>query len=84
MELWPEKQGEIVARGATTQLVRVYLGRDPRTGPRKYHTRPFDIGRPSPKVLAVVTDSFSMARSLLEAVLRRYPRGKAWRGTPLI
>jgi hypothetical protein len=33
-----------------------------------------DIGRLSPKVLAAITDSVSMARSLLEAVLRRYPR----------
>jgi hypothetical protein len=33
-----------------------------------------DIGRPSPKVLAAITDSVSLARSLLEAVLRRYPR----------
>jgi hypothetical protein len=34
-----------------------------------------DIGRPSPKILAAVTDSVTMARSLLEAVLCRYPRG---------
>jgi hypothetical protein len=33
-----------------------------------------DIGRPSPKVLAAITDSVSMARSLLEAVPRRYRR----------
>jgi hypothetical protein len=29
------KGGQIVARGASTWLVRVYLGRDPQT--RKYH-----------------------------------------------
>jgi hypothetical protein len=38
-----------------------------------------DIGRPSPKILAAITDSVAMARSLLEAVIRRYPRaGIAW------
>jgi hypothetical protein len=29
--------GQIVARGASTWLVRVSLGRDPQTGARKYH-----------------------------------------------
>jgi hypothetical protein len=29
------KAGQIVARGASTWLVRVYLGRDPQTGTRK-------------------------------------------------
>ena len=37
VSLWPEKQ--IVARGASTWLVRVYLGRDPQTGTRKYHNQ---------------------------------------------
>jgi hypothetical protein len=35
-----------------------------------------DIGRPSPKILSVITDSVTLARELLEAVLRRYPQ---WR-----
>ena len=30
------KAGLIIARGASTWLVRVYLGRDPQTGARKY------------------------------------------------
>jgi hypothetical protein len=29
------KAGQIIARGANTWLVRVYLGRDPQTGTRK-------------------------------------------------
>ena len=33
------KAGQIVARGASTWLVRVYLGRDPQTGTRKYHNQ---------------------------------------------
>jgi len=33
-----------------------------------------DLGRPSPKIVAAISESVSMARSLLEAVLRRYPR----------
>jgi hypothetical protein len=32
------KARQIVARGASTWLVRVYLGRDPQTGTRKYHS----------------------------------------------
>jgi hypothetical protein len=32
-----------------------------------------DIGRPSAKILSAITDSVAMARSLLEAVLRKYP-----------
>jgi integrase len=31
------KAGQIIARGPSTWLVRVYLGRDPETGTRKYH-----------------------------------------------
>jgi integrase len=31
------KAGQILARGQSTWLVRVYLGRDPQTGTRKYH-----------------------------------------------
>jgi integrase len=31
------KLGQIIARGQSTWLVRVYLGRDPQTGTRKYH-----------------------------------------------
>jgi integrase len=33
------KAGQIIARGASTWLVRVYLGRDPQTGTRKYHNQ---------------------------------------------
>jgi integrase len=33
------KAGQIAARGASTWLVRVYLGRDPQTGTRKYHNQ---------------------------------------------
>jgi hypothetical protein len=33
-----------------------------------------DIGRPSPKILSAITDSVAMARTLLEAVLRKYSR----------
>jgi hypothetical protein len=32
-----------------------------------------DIGRPSPKILGTIADSLTLARELLEAVLRRYP-----------
>jgi hypothetical protein len=32
-----------------------------------------DIGRPSPKISAAISESISLARGLLEAVLRRYP-----------
>jgi hypothetical protein len=34
-----------------------------------------DLGRPSPRITAAISESVSMARALLEAVLRRYPRG---------
>ena len=30
------KAGQIIARGLSTWLIRVYLGRDPQTGQRKY------------------------------------------------
>lgn len=33
------KAGQIIARGASTWLVRVYLGRDAQTGMRKYHNQ---------------------------------------------
>jgi integrase len=33
------KAGQIIARGQSTWLVRVYLGRDPQTGTRKYHNQ---------------------------------------------
>ena len=33
------KLGQIIGRGASTWLVRVYLGRDPQTGTRKYHNQ---------------------------------------------
>jgi len=33
------KAGQIISRGASTWLVRVYLGRDPQTGTRKYHNQ---------------------------------------------
>jgi hypothetical protein len=32
------KAGQIIVRGASTWLVRVYLGRDPQTGTGKYHS----------------------------------------------
>jgi hypothetical protein len=35
-----------------------------------------DIGRPRPKILTAVSESVSLARSLLEAVLRRYPHSR--------
>jgi hypothetical protein len=31
------KVGQIIVRGPSTRLVRVYLGRDPETGTRKCH-----------------------------------------------
>jgi hypothetical protein len=34
-----------------------------------------DIGKPSPRLLVTISDSINLARSLLEGVLRRYPRG---------
>jgi hypothetical protein len=34
------KAGQLIARGQSTWLVRVYLERDPRAGTRKYATRP--------------------------------------------
>jgi integrase len=33
------KAGQIIARGQSTWLVRVYLGRDPQTGTRKYRNQ---------------------------------------------
>jgi hypothetical protein len=33
------KAGQIVAHGASTWLVRVYLGRDPQAGTRKCHNQ---------------------------------------------
>jgi hypothetical protein len=33
------KLGQIIARGQSTWLVRVYLGRDAQTGTRKYHNQ---------------------------------------------
>jgi integrase len=33
------KAGQIIARGQSTWLVRVYLGRDPQTGTRNYHNQ---------------------------------------------
>ena len=41
------KAGQIVARGSSTWLVRVYLGRDPQTVKRKYHNQ--TIHGPFPK-----------------------------------
>lgn len=32
-----------------------------------------EIGRPSPRIAATISDSITLARSLLEGVLRRYP-----------
>jgi hypothetical protein len=32
------KAGQIIASGQTTWFVRIYQGRDPQTGTRKYHT----------------------------------------------
>ena len=33
------KLGQIIARGLSTWLVRIYQGRDPETGTRKYHNQ---------------------------------------------
>jgi integrase len=33
------KAGQLIARGQSTWLVRVYLGHDPQTGTRKYHNQ---------------------------------------------
>jgi hypothetical protein len=33
------KAGQLIARGQSTWLVRVYLGRDPQTGTRKYRNQ---------------------------------------------
>ena len=33
------KKGQIIRRGTNTWLVRVYLGRDPQSGTRKYHNQ---------------------------------------------
>jgi hypothetical protein len=33
------KSGQIIARGKNTWLVRIYHGRDPQTGTRKYHNQ---------------------------------------------
>ena len=33
------KLGQIIARGQSTWLVRIYQGRDPETGTRKYHNK---------------------------------------------
>ena len=33
------KAGQLIARGQSTWLVRVSLGRDPQTGRRKYHNQ---------------------------------------------
>jgi integrase len=33
------KTGQIIARGQSTWLVRIYQGRDPQTGTRKYHNQ---------------------------------------------
>jgi hypothetical protein len=33
------KAGQTIARGASTWLVRVYLGRDPQTDTRNYHNQ---------------------------------------------
>jgi hypothetical protein len=35
-----------------------------------------DIGRSSPKVLATISESVSLAKGVLEAVLRRYPSSR--------
>jgi hypothetical protein len=35
----PVELGQTIARVASTWLVRVYLGRDPQTGTRKYHNQ---------------------------------------------
>jgi len=35
-----------------------------------------EIGRPSPRITAAISESVTMARSLLEAVLRKYPSGR--------
>jgi hypothetical protein len=33
-----------------------------------------DMSRPSPRITATISEAVSMARSILESVLRRYPR----------
>ena len=33
------KKGQIIRRGTNSWLVRVYLGRDPQSGTRKYHNQ---------------------------------------------
>jgi hypothetical protein len=62
------KAGQTVARGASTRLVRVYLGRDPQTGTRKYHNQiihgPFNL---SHMLLSIQDEAATKVEQLLAA-----------------
>ncbi len=55
--------GQIVPRGENTWLVRVYLGRDPRTGKRLYNNK-------------TVHGTKKAARTYLNGALREHDLGK--------
>jgi len=57
------KAGQIIASGQTTWFVRIYQGRDPQTGTRKYHTQ-------------TIHGSFREAQWLLDSKLQQRENGR--------
>jgi hypothetical protein len=58
------KAGQIIARGQSTRLVRVDLGRDSQTGTRKYHNQ-------------IIDGPFREAQLLLNLKLQQGDNGQA-------
>jgi hypothetical protein len=63
------KAGQLISRGLRIWLVRISLGRDPETGNRKYHTKPF--GDHSAKRKHTSAGSYKNAKSGVSPVRRR-------------
>ena len=64
----PVELGQTIARVASTWLVRVYLGRDPQTGTRKYHNQ-------------TIHGSFREAQRFLNLKLQQRDNGRVSRVT---
>jgi integrase len=64
------KAGQLIARGQSTWLVRVYLGRDPQTGTRKYRNQ-------------TLRGSFREAQRFLNLKLQQRDNGRVSRAAVL-
>jgi hypothetical protein len=65
--IWPEKTGQIVGRGRSRWLVRVFLGRDRETRKRRYHSR-------------IVHSPVRYAQTYLNKMLREHDLGRQGAG----